>query len=153
MAAAPSETPSPHAASGTIARQARVLIVDDEPLVAESLRLVLSGEFGVTTTTAPTQALQWITSGETFDVILCDVMMPGMNGVELRERIEKVAADQAARIVFVTGGILLPHVRALLESVPNAWIEKPIDLEGLRDLVRRRVRGETPAWRAPPRAI
>jgi CheY-like chemotaxis protein len=130
-----------------------VLVIDDEPLVAESLRLVLSGEFGVTTTTEPTQALAWIVSGESFDVILCDVMMPGMNGIELRARVEEVDADQAARIVFVTGGILLPHVRSLLESVPNAWIEKPIDLEGLRELVRRRVRGETPAWRAPPRAI
>jgi CheY-like chemotaxis protein len=152
MADAPSEPP-PQASSGTIARRARVLVIDDEPLVAESLRLVLASEFGVTTTTEPTQALEWIVAGESFDVILCDVMMPGMNGVELRDRIETVAADQAARIVFVTGGILLPHVRALLERVPNAWIEKPIDLDGLRELVRRRARGETHAWRAPPRAI
>jgi hypothetical protein len=40
----------------------------------------------------------------------------------------------------VTGGVLQPHVRSLLESVPNAWIEKPIDIDGLRDLVRRRAR-------------
>jgi CheY-like chemotaxis protein len=134
-------------------RQARILIIDDEPLVAQSLRLVLSREFGVAVTTEPAQALEWIASGESFDVILCDVMMPGMNGVELRSRIEAVDADQAARIVFVTGGILMPEVRALLEGVSNAWIEKPIDLEGLRELVRRRVRAQTPSWRAPPRAI
>ena len=119
----------------------RVLVIDDEPLVADSLRKVLCGEFSVTATTDPGAALEWIVAGESFDVILCDVMMPSTNGVELRQRIETVAADQAARIVFVTGGILLPHVRALLESVPNAWIEKPIDLDGLRELVRRRARG------------
>jgi CheY-like chemotaxis protein len=130
-----------------------VLVVDDEPLVAESLRLVLSADFSVTITTDAMEALGWISSGQTFDVILCDVMMPNLNGIQLRDRIEAVAADQAARIVFVTGGILLPSVRGLLESVPNAWIEKPIDLEGLRDLVRRRARGEAPAWRAPPHAI
>jgi CheY-like chemotaxis protein len=134
-------------------RRARVLVVDDEPLVAESLRLVLSGEFAVTITTDPNEALGWISAGEAYDVILCDVMMPHMNGIELRERVVAVAPEQAARIVFVTGGILLPTVRNLLESVPNAWIEKPIDLDGLRELVRRRVRADSAAWRAPARAV
>ena len=59
-------------------------------------------------------------------------MMPSMNGVELRDRIEGHARDQAARIVFITGGIVKPEVRALLERIPNAWLEKPIDIEGLQ---------------------
>jgi CheY-like chemotaxis protein len=134
-------------------RRPRVLVVDDEPLVAESLRLVLSTDFTVTVTTDTKQALEWISGGESFDVILCDVMMPQMNGIQLRDRIHAIAADQAARIVFVTGGILLPHVRGLLESVPNSWIEKPIDLEGLRDLVRRRARADAPTWREPSHAL
>ena len=97
----------------------------------------------MTAITEPDEAIAHIVSGESFDVILCDVMMPSMNGVELRNRIEGHAPDQAARIVFITGGIVKPEVRALLERVPNAWLEKPIDIEGLRDLIRRRVRG---AW-------
>jgi CheY-like chemotaxis protein len=121
-----------------------VLVVDDERLVADSLQRVLSDEFTVTAVTHPDEALAGIAAGDSFDVILCDVMMPIMNGVELRNRIERLAPDQAARIVFVTGGIVIPEVRALLERVPNAWLEKPIDVEGLRELIRRRVR--TPAW-------
>jgi CheY-like chemotaxis protein len=143
VSASPSEPP-PRIASGTVARRPRVLVVDDEPLVAESLRLVLSDEFTVVATTDPQQALARVGGGESFDVILCDVMMPLMTGPELRDRLDEVAPDQAARIVFITGGILLPHVRALLERVPNAWLEKPIDLDGLRDLIRRRVRSA--AW-------
>jgi CheY-like chemotaxis protein len=139
-----SSNPPPRTASGTLPRRARVLVVDDEPLVAESLRLVLSDEFLVSATTYPEQALAQIESGESFDVLLCDVMMPLMNGVELRNRIDAISPDQAARIVFVTGGIVRPDVRALLEGVPNAWLEKPIDLEGLRELIRRRVR--TTSW-------
>ena len=130
--------------SGTVARRARVLVVDDERLVGDSLRRVLADEFSVTATTDPEQALAGIASGESFDVILCDVMMPVMNGVELRDRIDAISPDQAARIVFVTGGIVIAEVRALLESVPNAWLEKPIDVEGLRDLIRRRMRSA--AW-------
>jgi CheY-like chemotaxis protein len=122
-------------------RPARVLVVDDEPRIAEALRLILSDEFAVTSTTEPQEALATIVAGEFFDVILCDVMMPVMNGVDLRDRIEEVSPDQAARIVFVTGGIVKPEVRALLERVPNAWLEKPIDYDGLRELIRRRVRG------------
>jgi CheY-like chemotaxis protein len=140
----PPSDPSSRTASGTVPRRARVLVVDDELLVAESLRMVLSDEFTVAALTNPVHALASISAGESFDVILCDVMMPVMNGVELRNRIEGVAADQAARIVFVTGGIVKPEVRALLESVPNAWLEKPLDIEGLRELIRRRVRSE--AW-------
>jgi CheY-like chemotaxis protein len=143
MSASPSDPP-PRTFSGTVPRRARVLVVDDERLVAESLRLVLGDEFIVTATTDPEQAFVGISSGESFDVILCDVMMPTMNGVELRDRIDGVAPDQAARIVFVTGGIVLPEVRALLERVPNAWLEKPIDVEGLRELIRRRMRND--AW-------
>jgi CheY-like chemotaxis protein len=138
MPAPPSDA-GPRTLSGTIPRRARVLVVDDERLVAESLRLVLSEEFTVTATTDPEHALARITAGETFDVILCDVMMPIMTGVELRNRIERVFPEQAARIVFVTGGIVIPEVRALLERVPNAWLEKPIDIEGLRELIRRRM--------------
>ncbi len=124
--------------------RARVLVVDDEVLVAESLRRVLSDEFAVSAITTPQEALDRLAGGDSFDVILCDVMMPVMNGIELRERVQAFAPEQAARIVFITGGILVPQVRALLESVPNAWLEKPIDLEGLRDLIRRRIRGV--AW-------
>jgi CheY-like chemotaxis protein len=121
-----------------------VLVVDDERLVGSSLRRVLGDEFVVTTTTDPEQAFAWIVEGQTFDVILCDVMMPVTNGVELRNRIDEIASDQAARIVFVTGGIVHPEVQALLERVPNAWLEKPVDVEGLRELIRRRMRSA--AW-------
>ena len=125
-------------------------MIDDEVMVAKSLQLVLAGEFDVSRTTDPEQALEWLSGGQSFDVILCDVMMPRMNGVELRNRVEQFSADQAARIVFITGGLLLPQVRALLDSVPNTCLEKPLDLEGLRELIRRRVRA---AWHKAGGAI
>jgi CheY-like chemotaxis protein len=136
--------------SGLRPRVARVLVVDDEPMVAKSLQLVLAKEFDVSRTTEAERALDWLSAGESFDVILCDVMMPHMNGVELRNRVEQFSADQAARIVFITGGLLLPHVRLLLDSVPNTCLEKPLDLDGLRELIRRRVRA---AWHKAGGAI
>jgi CheY-like chemotaxis protein len=129
--------------SGMRERVARILVIDDEAKVAKSLELVLAGEFDVSRTTEPELALEWLQKGESFDVILCDVMMPGVNGVELRNRVAVFSPDQAARIVFITGGLLMPEVRHLLDSVPNTCLEKPLDLDGLREFIRRRVRA---AW-------
>lgn len=138
------------APSGVQPRVARVLVIDDEPMVAKSLERVLAGEFEVSRTTEAAHALELLSGGQVYDVILCDVMMPGMDGVELRNRVEQLSPDQAARIVFITGGLLLPRVRQLLDSVPNTCLEKPLDLEGLRELIRRRVRT---AWHEAGGAI
>ncbi len=133
----------PRTSSGVRPCVPRVLIVDDELLVVQSLQLVLSGEFDVAGTTHAEQALAWIAAGQSYDVILCDVMMPGLSGVDLRDRMHETVPEQAARIVFITGGLIVPEVRAMLDHVANTVLEKPIDLDGLRELIRRRVRG---AW-------
>lgn len=123
--------------SGTTRRVLRVLVVDDEPFVAESIRLVLSDEFDVTSMTDPAQALASLTSGNSYDVVLCDVMMPNMNGVELRNRVHAHDPELAARIVLVTGGILMEKVHQLLETVPNRVLAKPFDFASLREFIRR----------------
>jgi CheY-like chemotaxis protein len=140
----------PRTPSGTRPRPARVLVVDDEFLVAKALRLVLAAEFDVVVATKAEDVLARLESGESFDVILCDVMMPGMNGVEMRDRVDALSPEQAARIVFLTGGLPLPHVRALIDRVPNTCLEKPLDPEGLREFIRRRVRDP---WRSTQGAV
>jgi CheY-like chemotaxis protein len=127
----------PRIASGTRQRVARVLVVDDEPRFVESLRLVLSDEFEVKGTTDPRQALAWMTGGDWYDVVLCDVTMPAMTGLELRHRVHEASPEMAARIVFMTG-VLHERDRRLFESGPNAYFEKPLELPSLRDLIRRR---------------
>ena len=126
----------PRFPSGTRPRYTRVLIVDDEEFLAQMLRRILCEEFDVTTTSDPAQALDWLASGDWYDVILSDVMMPAMNGVEFRNRVDLVRPDLAARIVFMTGGS--PQAYRLVETVPNTVIEKPVELEVLRELIRRR---------------
>ncbi len=134
--------------SGTTQRVLRVLVVDDEPLVAESIRLVLADEFDVTSMTDPALALASLTSGHSYDVILCDVMMPEMNGVVLRDRVHAYDPELAARIVFVTGGLLMEKVHQLLEAVPNLVLAKPFDFASLREFIRGRARRD-PAGGAP----
>jgi CheY-like chemotaxis protein len=108
----------------------------------------LSDEFEVTATTDPSEALRRLTSGDWYDVVLCDVMMPTMNGVELRDRVHAARPDLAARIVFITGGVPWAHVREQLDAVPNMVITKPFDSGALRELIRRRTASDPPPRRA-----
>jgi CheY-like chemotaxis protein len=125
-------------------RRARVLVVDDEIRMAHALKAVLSTDFEVEATTRPDEALAWLTSGRWYDVILCDVMMPVMNGAELRNRVHAARPDLAARFIFLTGGVVWKHLHHLLDSLPNLVLEKPLDLAALRELIRRRARTEAP---------
>jgi CheY-like chemotaxis protein len=128
-------------ASGTKPRVGRVLVIDGDPGAAKSLRLALSDEFAVTATTQPAEALASLATGDWYDVILCEVMMRTMNGVELHDRVQARRPEQAARIVFVTGSAPWDYLRRLLDALPNVVLEKPIDITGVRELIRRRVRG------------
>lgn len=137
--------------SGISQRVGRILVIDDEAYIADSLRLVLSDEFEVTTTSRPNDALEWLLRGDWYDVVLCDVVMPTMNGVELRNCVHAVRPNLAARFVFVTGGVVWGRVRELLDTVPNLVLEKPFDFIALRELMRRRVRPDVPHSRLSPR--
>ncbi len=134
--------------SGMLLRPGRVLVVDDDALVARAIALVLGDEHEVVVTTEPLDALDRIARGERYDVILCDLMMPGTTGMELHRRVAACDPGAAARIVFVTGCSVLPEAQAFLASVPNTCLEKPFDLKALRDFIGRRVRAEQPAVRA-----
>jgi len=118
---------------------ARVLVVDDEPVVGSSLVRLLTREGTVLAVTSAREALQQIQSGERFDVILCDLMMPGMDASALYDEVLEFAPAQAERMVFMTGGAFTARAREFLARVPNARMDKPFDVAALRALVRARV--------------
>jgi CheY-like chemotaxis protein len=121
-------------------RRGRVLVVDDEEMVLSAVRRTLATEHDVVTTSESPVALAWIESGERFDLILCDVMMPVMSGIDLFAAIERVAPEQLDRLVFFTGGAFTDETRAFLDRVENPALEKPFEPQQLRALVNARVR-------------
>jgi signal transduction histidine kinase len=129
--------PPPQLAPPTV--RGRILVIDDEPMVCSSLVRMLAGEGDVVAVPSAREALDRIASGERFDVLLCDVMMPGMDAPALHDELCKVAAAQADRMVFMTGGAFTTRAREFLERVPNARVDKPFDVVALRSLVRARV--------------
>jgi CheY-like chemotaxis protein len=136
VAGTPVETrqePAPVPAPG----RARLLVVDDEPYVTRALQRSLSPEHEVVTVNGARAALKLLDQGSRYDLILCDVMMPGMTGMDLYQELSRTVPDQAQRIVFMTGGAFTPRALSFLQEVPNPKLSKPLDLRQLRALVGR----------------
>jgi PAS domain S-box-containing protein len=121
---------------GDSLRPAAVLVVDDEPAVGLVIRRVLR-QHDVTVVTMAQDALDLLASGKEFDVILTDLMMPGMSGMELYRNVATTHPKIASRVVFVTGGAFTPEANDFLDRVGNERVDKPFDSNQLRDLIQK----------------
>jgi signal transduction histidine kinase len=119
----------------------KVLVVDDEVILAKAIERTLSPDHEVTTLSSAEVALGRVVAGERFDVIVCDVMMPQMTGIELFAELSRVAPDQAERMIFLTGGAFTHLAQQFLETTKNLRLEKPFDTGHLRKVVNERVMG------------
>jgi PAS domain S-box-containing protein len=123
--------PSAAPVSTETERRGRVLVVVDEPLIGKSVQLLLSTRHDVVPLTSAREAYDRILSGERWDAVLCDLMMPEMTGMDLYERVEQRMPELARKMVFLTGGAFTPRARAFLERGRNPRVEKPFDEETL----------------------
>lgn len=119
--------------------RARVLVVDDEEMVGRALASALGGEHLVVCCTSARQALERLREGERFDVLLSDLAMPEMTGIELHRVLQVEYPELAAGAVFITGAAFTPSARTFFEHTENPWLNKPLDLSRLRALVRERL--------------
>jgi len=117
----------------------RVLIIDDEPGIRNALVRVLQAH-DVVDVGAGDEACALLSEGAEFDVILCDMMMPGMLGMDVHLWVLEHRPELAARVIFITGGAFLPLVREYLESVPNPQLSKPFRIATVRKLVEDGIR-------------
>jgi PAS domain S-box-containing protein len=116
---------------------ARVLVIDDEPLVGTSIRRVLAGEHDVPAVTQGADALRRIASGERYDALLCDLMMPEMTGMDLHAELTRAVPEQAERMGFLTGGTFTKRASNFVERMGERTLAKPFSTEALRAFVRR----------------
>jgi PAS domain S-box-containing protein len=124
--------------AATAPRTTRVLIIDDEVVFANALRRLLSRDrHAITIVNDAKEAVVRAIAGERFDAILCDLMMPSMSGMEVHAQMMAIAPEQAARMIFLTGGAFSPSAKEFLARIPNTRFDKPCDLEALRAAILR----------------
>jgi CheY-like chemotaxis protein len=116
----------------------RLLVVDDDVLVARTLARLLSGHH-VEVAGNGREALARLTrDGPPFDLVLCDLMMPDLTGMDVYEEIEKHHPSLAERFVFISGGGVTERSRKFIELHADRVLPKPIDSRQLSKLLAQR---------------
>lgn len=127
MAEAPATNPA------TSLQGQRILVVDDETFLLECLAEAM-GTWGcqVTACTKAGEAVQKL-QAESFDLVVSDIRMPDLTGIQLFEWIEKALPAMTGRVLFTTGDSFDPDTRAFLDRSGVPHLGKPFDLKKLKE--------------------
>ncbi len=109
----------------------KILLVDDDADVRKVLCRMLEPMHEVVVVDSGHAALEHILGGETFDVILCDLRMPRMTGMELYDRLREILPAEAQRMIFMTGGASSARATRLVQSSHLIVLDKPVELTAL----------------------
>jgi signal transduction histidine kinase len=112
----------------------RLLLIDDEPLVLRSLRRML-GDHHVDIAQGGHEALLRLAEDRSYDLILCDLMMPDMDGTVLYAELERDMPDILDRVVFCSGGAFTSRTQQFVEQSTRPLVEKPLTRETFDRLV------------------
>jgi PAS domain S-box-containing protein len=113
----------------------RILVIDDEPTIRRTLQRVLGHAHDVVIAASGIAAREILERDQTFDVVLCDLMMPEMTGMELHAWLAATHPALSTRVVFITGGVFTPRAAEFLASVSNLRVQKPFELDTLEHLI------------------
>lgn len=116
----------------------RLLIVDDELNILKSLQRMLEHKYAVDVASSGAEALIKLSDPTKItDVILCDLSMPGMSGVQFYENMLVSYPALGNAIIFMSGGAYTPDTKAFLENQKGRCLSKPFDLAVLIETIER----------------
>jgi CheY-like chemotaxis protein len=119
--------------------KARVLVIDDEHMVSSSLARMLGSRYLVTTMHGGREALDLLQKDPSFDVILCDLMMPEMSGMDFFAEIGRKFPALEPRVIFLTGGAFTTGATEFLSRLKNPCLDKPVELKKLIGTIEERL--------------
>lgn len=123
---------------GTLVPQTgRILLIDDEPQVLKSMARILGKHHDLVALTDAKEALDELSSDAAFDVVFCDLMMPGLDGPAFYDHLEAHHPDMLERVVFVSGGAVTPRTQDFVRERPVTVLGKPMRPDRLRKIVSR----------------
>ncbi len=118
-------------AAPVAAPRGRIMVVDDDPAVTRALARMLGRSAQVAIEMVAETALTRLSAEPRPDVILCDVMMPGLSGPAFHDRLRAVDPELARRVVFITGGAVTEAIATAVAATGQPCVEKPPEREAL----------------------
>ena len=135
----PPERARDEAGPGASPERRSILVVDDEPEIAELLQDILSIDgHRITLAQNGREALEWL-DRERFDLIISDLMMPGLDGLGLYRALQRRGHDRPTPMIFVTGDSLRSAESRVVTETGCPVVEKPFDPGEVRRVVRKRL--------------
>jgi PAS domain S-box-containing protein len=132
--------PEPDTGEVEEAALARILVVDDEPSITQVLKRVLTAEgYEVKAVGTAREALRLIRDGKRYALILLDIKMPDMNGIELYQHLDKTIRSLTQRIIFITGDVLGTDTMDFFSRTGASYITKPFDIEQLKKVMKSKL--------------
>lgn len=126
-----------------------ILIVDDEPQMGDMLYRMLKRRYAVLVENDARRALALIESGVSFDLVLSDLTMAPMSGMQLFERVRRASPAQAERFLLMTGGACTHlEVDAFLGCWPHEYLHKPFTPQELVRQIEKVLARATPSGSA-----
>ncbi len=114
-----------------------IFLVDDDRMTLDLYTRILRKEgFFTMAVSSAVDALEMIDRGLTkVNLIITDINMPGLDGIEFYEKVKERRPDLAPKIIFISGGIFSGEMAALLEAIPNPKLKKPFEIDRLLEAV------------------
>jgi DNA-binding NtrC family response regulator len=120
----------------TAASKPCLFVIDDEPMMGATLELTLSDEYDVQVFQSAALALEALEANGPAQVILCDLMMPGISGMAFHERLGVVRPDLLSKVLYMSGGAYTSDAREFLATSGARSISKPFDFDLLSATLR-----------------
>jgi PAS domain S-box-containing protein len=125
--------------AGTVASgRGRILIIDDEPSIRRTMVRMLRQHETVQVASG-LEAKRLLEQDQDFDLILCDMMMPDLSGMDLHTWLVAEHPRLARDLIFITGGAFTPRALEYLARVDNLRLDKPFNVATLMQLVNEQV--------------
>ena len=111
-----------------------ILIVDDEKAICDGLSRLLSNDYIIYQAHTGREAIEILRNNEDIDLILCDIIMPEMDGAEMIERIR--SENKEISIIVITACTSPEQFFRIIKNGINACLMKPVDIENLEQTIR-----------------
>jgi len=118
-----------------VTSRARILIIDDEPLLGQTLRFAFQDKHDVEVASSGREALERLGADTEFDLVLCDLMMPDVSGEHVYRAVSERAPGLLPRFVFMTGGAFTERAQEFLAQFAGRQLEKPFNIDDVELLL------------------